>query len=95
MSYIRITSSSGSIAATRVLIWDFIFTPAVATSCTDHSDFFDYTVSDQNTVGPGPTPGTDTGRVTIAIVGCVWYVSNSAVGNSGTSDAPFDTLAQA
>ena len=74
---------------------DFIFTPAAATSCTDHSDFFDYTASDQNAVGPGPTPGTDTGRVTIAIAGCVWYVSNSAAGNSGTSDAPFDTLAQA
>jgi hypothetical protein len=67
---------------------DFVFEPAAATSCTDHTDFFDYTVSDQNA-------GTDTGRVTIAIAGCVWYVSNSAAGNSGTSNAPFDTLAQA
>jgi hypothetical protein len=74
---------------------NFIFTPVASTSCTDHSDFFDYTVSDQNAVGPGPTPGTDTGRVTIAIAGCVWYVNNSAAGNGGTSDAPFDTLAQA
>jgi len=70
---------------------DFTFAPAAATSCSDHSDFFDYTVSDQNPV----TPGTDTGRVTIAIAGCVWYVSNSAAGNSGTSSAPFDTVAQA
>jgi Bacterial cadherin-like domain/RTX calcium-binding nonapeptide repeat (4 copies) len=69
---------------------DFTFLPAASTSCSDHSDFFDYTVSDQNT-----TPGTDTGRVTIAIAGCVWYVSNNAAGNSGTSVAPFDTLAQA
>jgi hypothetical protein len=67
---------------------DFVFTPAAATSCTDTSDFFDYTVAD----GGG---GTDVGRVTIAITGCVWYVSNSAAGNSGTSTAPFDTLAQA
>ena len=74
---------------------DFTFTPAPVTSCTDASDFFDYTVSDQNVALPGPTPGTDTGRVTIAIAGCVWYVSNNAAGNSGTSDAPFDTLAQA
>jgi VCBS repeat-containing protein len=70
---------------------DFTFTPAAGTSCSDASDFFDYTVSDQNPV----TPATDTGRVTIAIAGCVWYVHNSATGNSGTSTAPFDTLAQA
>ncbi|HEY6691748.1 MAG TPA: hypothetical protein VI006_02790, partial [Solirubrobacteraceae bacterium] len=67
-----------------------------STSCTDTSDFFDYTVSDQNAAGPGPAPGTDTGRVTIAISGCVWYVNNDdAQGNSGTSEKPFDTLAQA
>ena len=75
---------------------DFIYRPAAGTSCTDTSDFFDYTLSDQNTAGPGPTPGTDTGRVTIAIAGCVWYVSNNdPTGNSGTSSAPFDTLTQA
>ena len=40
---------------------DFIYTPAAGTSCTDTSDFFTYTVSDQNLAGPGrrpvPTPG--------------------------------------
>ena len=70
---------------------DFTFTPAAGTSCTDTSDFFDYTVSDGN---PG-TPGTDTGRVTIALSGCVWYVDNDDPGNAGTSTAPFSTLAQA
>ncbi len=70
---------------------DFVYQPSATTSCTDTSDFFDYTVSDGNT----PTAGTDTGRVTIAIAGCVWYVSNNGTGNSGTSVAPFDTLAQA
>jgi hypothetical protein len=75
---------------------DFVFTPKAGTSCTDHTDFFDYTVSDQNAAGPGPTPGTDTGRVTIDIAGCVWYVNNNdPTGNAGTSTAPFDTLAQA
>jgi hypothetical protein len=75
---------------------DFVYSPAAATSCTDHSDSFSYTVSDQNAQGPGPTPGTDTGTVTIAITGCVWYVNNNdPTGNSGTSSAPFDTLAQA
>ena len=71
---------------------DFLFEPASATSCTDNSDFFDYTVNDN----AATDPGTDTGRVTIAITGCVWYVNNNdAQGNSGTSAKPFDTLAQA
>jgi hypothetical protein len=70
---------------------DFLFEPAASTSCTDTSDFFDYTVQD----GGSPN-GTDTGRVTVAITGCVWYVNNNdAGGNSGTSEKPFDTLAQA
>ena len=69
---------------------DFVLTPAAGTSCTDTSDYFDYTVSDS-----AATPATDTGRVTIQITDCVWYVSNSAAGNSGTAAAPFDTLAQA
>ena len=70
---------------------DFTFEPAASTSCTDASDFFDYTVEDS-----GSPEQTDTGRVTIAISGCVWYVNNDdAQGNSGTSERPFDTLAQA
>lgn len=71
---------------------DFTFTPAVDTSCSDQSDFFDYTVTDD----ASPTPGTDTGRVTIAITDCVWYVDNTATaGGNGRSGAPFDTLAEA
>ena len=45
---------------------DFIYINDPADNCADTSDFFDYTVSDQNPAGPGPAPGTDTGRVTIA-----------------------------
>jgi len=67
---------------------DFVYTPAAGTSCTDHSDSFDYTVNDGN-------GGTDTGTVTIETAGCVWYVNNNAAGNAGTSSQPFDTLAQA
>jgi hypothetical protein len=74
---------------------DFTFTPAAATSCTDTSDFFDYTVTDQNTTLPPGTPATDVGRVTVGVSGCVWYVSNTTIGNAGTSTAPFATLAQA
>ncbi|WP_284535056.1 Ig-like domain-containing protein [Nocardioides sp. T2.26MG-1] len=70
---------------------DFTYTPAAGSSCTDTSDFFDYTITDLAT----PTAATDTGRVTIAIAGCVWYVDNAAAGSAGTSAAPFDTLAQA
>jgi VCBS repeat-containing protein len=69
---------------------DFVFQPAATTSCTDTSDFFDYTVEDN-----GSPEQTDTGRVTLAIAGCVWYVNNNATGNSGTSNAPYDTLLQA
>jgi hypothetical protein len=71
---------------------DFTFTPAAGTSCSDTSDFFDYTVTD----GASPTPGTDTGRVTIAITDCVWYVRNNAsAGGDGSSATPFDSLSQA
>ena len=71
---------------------DFNFEPAASISCTDASDFFDYTVTDN----AGTNTGSDTGRVTIPLTGCVWYVNNNdAQGNSGTSEKPFDTLAQA
>ena len=70
---------------------DFTFHPAADTSCTDTSDFFDYTVEDS-----GSPELTDTGRVTIAIAGCVWYVRNNApAGGGGTSAAPFDALVEA
>jgi hypothetical protein len=70
---------------------DFTFEPAAGTSCTDTSDFFDYTVQDD-----GSPQQTDTGRVTVAITNCVWYVNNhDAQGNSGTAAAPFDTTQQA
>ncbi|MFA4929606.1 MAG: Ig-like domain-containing protein, partial [Patulibacter sp.] len=71
---------------------DFTYTPATGTSCSDASDFFDYTITD----GQSPTPGTDTGRVTIAITDCVWFVDNQATaGGNGRSGTPFDTLAEA
>jgi len=70
---------------------DFTYVNDPADACADTSDFFDYTVTDGNS----PTAGTDTGRVNVSVAGCVWYVSNNATGNNGTSAAPFDTLAQA
>jgi Bacterial Ig domain/Bacterial cadherin-like domain len=71
---------------------DFNFEPAPSTSCTDHSDFFSYTLNDNSTGGNA----TSTGTVTVAISGCVWYANNGdAEGNSGTSEKPFDTVAQA
>ena len=38
---------------------DFTYTPAAGTSCTDTSDFFDYT---RQRPEPAGTPGTDTGH---------------------------------
>lgn len=71
---------------------DVVFRPAAGTSCEDGTDAFEYTV-----VGAGGDEDapTDTGRVAIGLSGCVWYVSNDAGGDSGTSTAPFDTVAQA
>jgi Bacterial Ig domain/Bacterial cadherin-like domain len=71
---------------------DFTYEPPAASSCTNPSDFFDYTVEDSD---PSDEK-TDVGRVTIALTGCVWYVNNNdATGNSGTAAAPFDTIQQA
>ena len=64
--------------------------PAAGTSCTDTSDFFDYTLSDQNTPARADA-GTDTGRVTIAIAGCVWYVNNNARPATAAPPAPRST----
>lgn len=70
---------------------DYTFHPAPGTSCTDHSDFADYTLTDNES-----TPATDTGRITFATTGCVWYVqNNTAAGGDGTSRTPFDTLDEA
>jgi VCBS repeat-containing protein len=65
--------------------------PEAGTGCNDVSDSFSYTVSDNDPSGALTTQGT----VNIILSGCVWYVSNSATGNEGTSTKPFDTLAQA
>ncbi|HWJ81682.1 MAG TPA: Ig-like domain-containing protein [Nocardioides sp.] len=67
---------------------DFVFNPRATLSCTDHSDSFSYTLND----GDG---GSSAGTVNVTTAGCVWYVSNAAAGDSGTSVAPFDTLAEA
>ena len=54
----------------------------------DTTDSFTYTVSD----GDASTDGT----VTLTMTGEVWYVkNNAAAGGDGTSDGPFDTLAEA
>ena len=68
---------------------DFTYHPKVGTSCTDTSDFFDYTVKDNH-----PTdPRSDVGRVTIAIADCVWYVDASApAGGDGRSHTPLNSL---
>ncbi|XBB69667.1 Ig-like domain-containing protein [Nocardioides sp. WV_118_6] len=83
-----VTSTGGG---TAVLKADggFVYHPPAG--CTATTDTFTYRVSD----GYAPTPGTGSAVVTVNLAGCVWYVSNDASGNAGTSDAPFDTLAQA
>ncbi|MFC7493159.1 MULTISPECIES: Ig-like domain-containing protein [unclassified Nocardioides] len=69
----------------------FLYEPRGAAAC-DGSDSFQYAVSD----GASPMPATATGTVQIAVTDCVWYVDNTApAGGDGTSDGPFDTLAEA
>lgn len=70
---------------------DYTFHPAPGTSCSDLSDFADYTLTDNES-----TPATDTGRITFSISDCIWYVQNTtAAGGDGTSRTPFDTLDEA
>jgi large repetitive protein len=84
----KATSDGGSV--TIESDGDFTFHPKAGTSCTDASDQFDYTVSDQ----ASPTAGTDTGTVTVAIADCAWYVDDSApAGGDGRSGAPYASLA--
>jgi hypothetical protein len=66
---------------------DFVYESDPADACAPTSDSFTYTVTDGAATG--------TGTVTVGLEGCVWYVSNAAAGNSGTSTAPFDTITQA
>ncbi|HEX8051739.1 MAG TPA: tandem-95 repeat protein [Thermoleophilaceae bacterium] len=74
---------------------DFVYQPPASVSCDNGTDTFNYKISDQQSSGAGPIPGTAIGTVTINLEGCVWYVNNNAPGNAGTSTQPFDTLAQA
>lgn len=70
---------------------DYVFRPAAGASCTDTSDFADYTLTDNESVA-----ATDTGRITFSISDCVWYVDNTAAaGGNGTSGTPYDTLDEA
>ncbi|GAA3537532.1 Ig-like domain-containing protein [Nocardioides daeguensis] len=83
-----VTTAQGG-SATLQADGDFTYSPPAG--CAVASDSFMYTVTDQDPAGAV----TSTATVTVPVSGCVWYVANDAAGNSGTSSAPFDTLAQA
>ena len=69
---------------------NFTFFPAAGTSCTDTTDQFDYTLSDNEPVNPR----TDTGTVFLTITDCVWYVDESlATNGDGSATSPFNSLA--
>ena len=58
-------------------------------------DTFTYRVCDLSPCNSGTT-GNSTATVSLPIAGQVWYVrNNAAAGGDGTSDGPFDTLAEA
>jgi hypothetical protein len=63
---------------------------------TGVGDTFTYRVCDTGPPCTSTTVANSTGTVTLPLQGQVWYVKNdSAAGGDGTSDGPFDTLAEA
>jgi hypothetical protein len=63
---------------------------------TGVGDTFTYRVCDTGPPCDNTTVTNSTGTVTLPLAGQVWYVKNdSAAGGDGTSDGPFDTLAEA
>lgn len=84
-----VTAAGGSV--TLQADGDFTYLPPHG--CATASDSFDYTVTDNDPAGPR----TDTGKVTIAVADCVWYVDPSAsaqpAATGGTSWAPYNSLA--
>jgi len=59
------------------------------------TDTFTYRVCDASPCTSG-TVANSTGTLNLPLTGQVWYVKNNqAVGGDGTSDTPFDTLAEA
>lgn len=83
-----VTTTAGG-SATLEADGDLTYTPPVG--CPAVTDTFTYAVTDQDPAGARTAEAT----VTVQTSDCVWYVSNSAAGSTGTSAAPFDTLAQA
>ncbi|HEU4867714.1 MAG TPA: Ig-like domain-containing protein, partial [Actinomycetota bacterium] len=62
---------------------------------TGVTDTFTYRVCDASPCNSG-TVANATGTLSLPIAGQVWYVrNNQAAGGDGTSDTPFDTLAEA
>ncbi len=87
-----LTVSAGTVASTlggsATIASDGKFTYTPPTGTTGTTDTFTYSVSDGKQ--------SDTGTVSIALSGRVWYVNNSAAaGGSGRSSTPFNTLAGA
>ena len=63
---------------------------------TYHPDDADVGVTDSFTYTVGDGEATATGTVNVVLTGQVWYVrNNEPAGGDGTSDTPFDTLAEA
>ena len=70
---------------------DFVYRPPA--SCSIPFDFFDYTLTDQDTSRPPGTPQTDVGTVFIVLADCIWYADAAAPpGGNGTAASPFNTL---
>lgn len=90
-----VTGAATALGGTITMKEDGTFTYHPDDGDIDATDTFTYRVCDSSPCAAG-TDGSATGTLSLSIAGQVWYVRNDeAAGGDGTSDNPFDTLAEA
>jgi VCBS repeat-containing protein len=90
-----VTGAATTLGGTITIESDGNFTYQPDDVDTGVTDTFTYRVCDASPCNSG-TVANATGTLSLPIAGQVWYVrNNQAAGGDGTSDTPFDTLAEA
>jgi VCBS repeat-containing protein len=90
-----VTDAPTTLGGTISIAADGNFTYHPDDGDTGVTDTFTYRVCDASPCNSG-TVANATGTLNLPIAGQVWYVrNNAAAGGAGTSDTPFDTLAEA
>jgi len=90
-----VTNAPTTLGGTITIESDGNFTYQPDDGDTGVTDTFTYRVCDNSPCNSG-TVANSTGTLSLPIAGQVWYVrNNEPAGGDGTSDTPFDTLAEA